>query len=148
MTLDGIRAQKSSRLVLERSMPQGPGDWATDGHYCPCLRLAAEAGAREDGLRLLQGLHLALACSLPGFEIVEREVALVMERHVHVAQVVEIPLRLALVGLVVALLDLVLGLRLLVGGDALLLRCDLCVGVLHEGLVCGLRILLSPGSCP
>merc|ERR1719443_611574 len=103
---------------------------------------ATEACARKDRLGLLQRLDLAVARHLPDLEVVQREITSLMKRPVHAPEVEQVGDRPALVGLVVGLLNLVLGLNLLVRDDARLFRLDLSVGVFDEGLVGSLRVLL------
>merc|ERR1719388_166930 len=112
-------------------------------HTCaPARSSATEACARKDRLGLLQRLDLAVARHLPDLEVVQREITSLMKRPVHAPEVEQVGNRAALVGLIVGLLDLVLGLHLLIGDDTRLFRLDLSVGVFDEGLVGSLRILL------
>merc|ERR1719311_1249753 len=61
-------------------------------------------GPREDGLRLFQGLHLLRPLGLPLFEVVHREVACLVERALHLAELQDVRARGALVALVLDLL--------------------------------------------
>merc|ERR1719388_223964 len=102
---------------------------------------ATEACARKDRLGLLQRFDLTVARHLPDLEVVQREITSLMKRPVHAPEVKEVGNRAALIGLIVGLLDLVLGLGLFVSNDARLFRFDLGIRVFDEGFVGSLRIL-------
>merc|ERR1719388_234146 len=102
---------------------------------------ATEACARKDRLGLLQRFDLTVARHLPDLEVVQREITSLMKRPVHAPEVKEVGNRAALIGLIVGLLDLVLGLGLFVSNDARLFCFDLGISIFDEGFVGSLRIL-------
>merc|ERR1719456_993462 len=106
------------------------------------LQELLKLGTRKDGLRLLQRLNLLIAGSLAKIEVLENEVAALVQLRVVVRQLLKLKhdglLRLFRLDEVRLSLCPHFGLL----HDVFALRLNRCVRLLHEVLVCLLRILL------
>merc|ERR1719443_1617102 len=120
-----LKKKKSSRSLLQEA-----------------ARLPRRAGAGEHGLGLAQAVHLLVESRLAGVEVVEREVAALVEVRVLVHELLLLVQRSGESLLLRYLVRLSSRLLLALVGDVTRLLFHGRVGVLHERLVSLLRIRL------